>query len=805
MFVFSHKGWLAAALLFVSFPLFAQQPVLTQVVRGTVTDRTTATGISGARIALLIPGKDTLFATSEETGDFRIEAVPLGRHDIAFSATGYRPFIRPGVPVESGRETVLEVVMEVIVYQINTVVIQPVKERGTSANEMAAVSAISFSPEETRRFAGGFDDPVRAAAYFPGVNSVNFFSNNSLSVRGNSPRGMLYRLEGVDIPTPAHFVPLGSTGGTFTIFSQQVLGNSDFYTGAFAAEYGNATTGVFDVKFRRGDNRERAYTLSAGVLGIDLAAEGPLSKGSNASYLVNYRYSSLGLARLLINYLTVPVYQDLSFNLSFPTKKAGTFTVFGIGGLSSRDKNMEFEEDSTGAVIEPKIFLDSLTFSQQRLVLVSNMGVIGGTHTLLLNGKSVWKTSVAAFGTQQKDNTYFNPTTDGLNELATNLNEYRRSGITGHTSLRTRFSPRITALGGLLFTVAQHQVYVANYDWQQAALKAVSYLTGSTAQFQGYYQAKFSLSAKVNFHAGVHALYYNLNNKFSLEPRAALTWQVNEGNSLSLGYGRHSRVEDYAVYAFRASGEGKTQFPNQSLNFAKADHLVLGWYSRPFENHRLRVEAYYQQLTGVPANGAFSLVNLYELDMLSAMTNTASGRNAGIDVGLERFTDHGLYYLLNASFLRSDYRDADTAVWRSSQFDNRYNVRALFGKEWRTGEVKGKFNSFGANVSLSFIGGRPYSPIDLAASREARETIPDWSAAFSLRENNMYFVDWTFTHTRNRPKYTSKWIIQIKNLPYKNSPEFREYDYLQDSYGLNAVVEKKATNFFPNIAYSVSF
>lgn len=799
--LFSAWG-LCVALFFVS-PLAAQQ--LTQVVRGTVTDRTTAAGISGAQISLLIPGIDTLTAVSDGIGEFRIDKVPMGRHDIAFSATGYRPFIRPGVAVESGHETVLDIAMEVLIFQSSTVEIEPAKDRGTSTNDMAAVSAISLLPDETRRFAGGFDDPVRAAAYFPGVNSVNFFSNNSLSVRGNSPRGMLYRLEGVDIPTPAHFVPLGSTGGVFSIFSQQVLGNSDFYTGAFTAEYGNASTGVFDVKFRKGDNHERAYTISAGVLGVDLSAEGPVRKGGDASFLVNYRYSSLGLARLIINYLTVPVYQDLSFNLNCPTKKYGTFTVFGIGGLSSRDKPMEFEEDSAGKVIEPKVFLDSLTFSRQRLWLESNMGVVGATHTLLFGGKSVWKTSVAVWGSQQKDNTWYNPNTDGSGEFATDLNEYNRSGFSAHSNLKTRFSPRITTQGGVLVSGTRHNVYVANFDWADSTLHPVADRKGNTLQVQGYYQAKFALNAKLSLHAGVHALYYSLNDRASVEPRAALSWQISPDNSLSLGYGRHSRIEDYAVYTFQTESNGTTQFPNQSLNFAKADHLVLGWYSRPFENHRLRLEAYYQALRGIPSDGLFSLMNLYELDMLSAMTNAASGRNMGVDLGFERFTDNGLYYLLNASVLRSEYRPSDTAVWRPSQFDSRYNIRALFGKEWRTGVEKGKFNSFGANVSISFMGGRPYTPIDLAASQVRRETVYDWTQAFTLRENNMYFVDWTFTHTRNRPKHTTKWILQIKNLPYRNSPEFREYDYLQDLYGKSPVVEKKATNFFPNIAYSISF
>jgi hypothetical protein len=111
-----------------------------------------------------------------------------------------------------------------------------------------------------------------------------------------------------------------------------MLSNSDFSTGAFGAEYGNALSGVFDIRLRKGNNQKREYTAQLGLLGADFAMEGPFKKGGQASYLVNYRYSTLAMLQSIgldIVGDAVPVFQDLSFKLHLPTKNLGTFSVFG--------------------------------------------------------------------------------------------------------------------------------------------------------------------------------------------------------------------------------------------------------------------------------------------------------------------------------------------------------------------------------------------------------------------------------------------------------------------------------------------
>ncbi|MFN5982853.1 MAG: hypothetical protein ACK46Y_16990 [Fluviicola sp.] len=281
------------------------------------------------------------------------------------------------------------------VKEIDEVVIKARSDKSESLNKMALLSAKTFTVEETNRYAGSINDPARMVSSFAGVVG-DAEGNNDIVVRGNSPRGILWRLEGVDIPNPNHFANNGSTGGPVNMLNGSMLANSDFFSGAFAPEYGNALSGVFDVKFRQGNNEKREYSFSAGVIGIDGSLEGPFKKGYRGSYLVNYRYSSIALLDGLgiLDYNGIPKYQDASFNFKLPTKRFGNFSVVGLGGISSivqTDKN------------------DSTNYIYSVFDFKANMGVVALKHEKIINSKwyikSFLSTSSASNGGDGTDKT----------------------------------------------------------------------------------------------------------------------------------------------------------------------------------------------------------------------------------------------------------------------------------------------------------------------------------------------------------------------------------------------------------------
>src|SRR6476660_8936810 len=213
----------------------------TQTLRGTVTDYDSKFPLVGVNVILYRDSVIAKVVSTDENGNFKMENVPVGRNKIKFSYIGYEEQTMDNVIVTSGKEVVLNVAMNESVHEINEVVVSAFKP-GETRNEMATVSARPFTIEETDRYAGSRGDPARMASNFAGVQGADD-SRNDIVIRGNSPGGVLWRLEGVDIPNPNHFSVPGTTGGPVSMLNSKTLGNSDFFTGAFPAEYGNATGG----------------------------------------------------------------------------------------------------------------------------------------------------------------------------------------------------------------------------------------------------------------------------------------------------------------------------------------------------------------------------------------------------------------------------------------------------------------------------------------------------------------------------------------------------------------------------------
>lgn len=594
-------------------------------------------------------------------------------------------------------------------------------------------------------------------------------------------------MEGIELFNPTHFARIGSSGGTFTIFSMQLLDKSDFFTGAFPAEYSNAMGGVLDVNFRSGNNTSRNYAVNIGTLGLDLAAEGPFNKNNKSSYLVNYRYSVVGMARL-IGYPTQPTYQDLSYVLDFPMKK-GNLKLFGMAGTSDRKRI---------AVADSTVWEGDI--DRYNLSLRGDMMTIGGVYDRNVGEKTLLKLTLAGGASRQIDNQ--NYIMDDYSEIIRRKNEYSSIPLTGAFSIKHKFSIRHTNKTGVSADYTTHNWDVLKYDFERAHLDTLVIGTGASQTYKAFTQSRFLLNENWSLNLGVAGLYYSVNQKYSIEPRVGIAYETNKIGRFSLAMGRHSQIENYATYLYQSSDSlGNTIYPNKSLDFVKAYHAIAGYRTTIFKNHYLNVETYYQYLFDVPVepNGTFSMLNIAELEEVRNLSNDGIGENVGLDVSIERYANKGLYYMINASIYSSRYQGGDK-IWRSTEFDQGFNIKFLAGKEYIVGEKKGKTNYIGWNTNLAYVGGRPYTPIDLAASEAEQETIYNESLAFTEREDNLLFLDVTFTYKINKYNHTGIWSLQIKNLFSNGNAIYREYDAV-----LKEEVTVPSSSFFPNLSYKILF
>lgn len=732
----------------------SQQPV--QDIRGTVRDAATGEALYGANIVLEGTARGTI---TDEEGRFLLSGIPVGRYNLQVLYIGYHPVVIPELLVGSGKEVYLDIGMETRIAKLKEITVKPTTRKDRPVNSLALASARTFSVEEASRYAGAMNDPGRMAGNFAGVTTAGA-NVNAIVVRGNAPKNLSWRLEGVDIPVPSHFS--GSNvagGGALTIFSSSMLANSDFYTGAFPAEFGDAAAGVFDMKLRNGNNRNREYAFQAGVQGIEAAAEGPFSEDGEGSYLINYRYSTMALIFPLLPELEhsdeVPFYQDLSFKLNMPAGKAGTFSAWGIGGLSHT--SMQGSDDPQ-KWIYPE--------SRVRMKFHYNMGAGGISHSKSISEKTILRSTLAVSAGQHSYHKAARLDGEAPSELFPLYGIDMTEGKATLTSTLTH-----TVNQGLVLQAGgdlDKEFYRLSgdaRDYMAGNMVPILNGTGSTWLINGFVQGKYTPLPFLTLSGGLHASWFEMNDQLLVEPRFSSAFRLAPAHEITLGYGNHSQTEPLFVYfVTQEDPETGTHYsPNKNLGRMRAHHFVVGYHATINPSLHLRIEPYYQVLYDVPVeeNSPYSMLNfMKEWTFDRALVNDGTGRNMGIDLTLERFLKNGFYYMATASVYKSEYTGGD-GITRRTRYDGGYVFNLLGGREW---EIGGK-NLLGINLKCTFMGPFWNQPVDHDASLVAQDVVYDHDSPFNFRYSKLETMNDISIHYRiNHPGKSSVISLQVKNI-----------------------------------------
>ncbi len=729
-------------------------------------------------------------AVSDMDGNFKLENVPIGRYNIQISYVGYEPVTIPEILVSSGKEVVLDAGLKESINQLDEVVVKAHVRKDKALNSMATISARSFTVEETRRYAGGIDDPARMVSAFAGVTTGNL-QDNAIIIRGNSPKGVAWRIEGVEVPNPNHFSGGNvAGGGAVNVLSGQLLSNSDFFTGAFPAEYGNALAGVFDIKLRTGNYEKREYAFQAGVLGIDFSAEGPFVKGKNASYLFNYRYSTFGLLvdMGLIPSEQIPRYQDLTFKFNFPTSKAGIFSVWGIGAVDLNSEPVDYDSSLW------ETDWDRVTYDWK-----VKFGAVGVSHKYIFGKKTYINTSIVGSGNinsmdQQRldDNIVLRNETYLIDES---------SKITLSSFVNHKFSARHTNRTGFNYNALFYNIDLnGTINSVPETYRNFVKEDGNSYHAQFYSQSKYNVTTNFSVNVGLHSEYFALNENFTVDPRVGLNWEFMPTNTLSFGYGKHSQLEELKIYFINYEENGNVYYPNNELEFSHAQHFVLGYDKIINKNLRLKVEPYFQYLYNVPGikDSSYSMINFkQDWSFRESLENNGVGKNIGVEITLERFLNNNFYYLITASIFDSKYK-GDDGIWRNSRYDKEFVANILFGKEFFIGTNNN--NVLGINGRLNIVGGERRSPLLMQESIESQIGIYDETKAFEDKEALRNFLDLTATYRINKKNHSSIWALQVKNVLGAPLNEGYEYNYKTDK-----MEESLTVVVLPILSYKVEF
>ncbi len=746
----------------------------TQTITGQVADKESKAAIAGA-VVTIAGATPILGAVSDSNGHFSITDVPLGKQQISISLVGYKPVKLADIPVTSAKQVLLTIEMEEEVVSMKEVV---VSHRREHINDMALVSTKTFDVQETERYAGSRADPARMASNFAGVQGGND-SRNDIVIRGNSPQGVLWRLEGVDIPNPNHFAIPGTSGGPVSMLNSKTLANSDFFTGAFPAEYGGAVAGVFDLRLRAGNANRFEFTGQLGFLGTELFAEGPLSLKKRSSFLVAYRYSTLQLFEgfhIKIGTSSVPKYQDLTFKLNFPLGKKDNLEVFGIGGLSNIDLIV-----STLKQPEPELYGES----DRDQYFTSNTGVIGVGYNDQISASTFTRLTVAV-----TDNSVFAHHNKVFRDAAYQVDSFKNilgyNNNTAATNLHWLLSKKISARQTLKFGIINNY-YLLSYvdssmqyptsrqDWQHR-----SDFKGSTDLLQGYVQYKFKPSDHLTLNGGLHAQYLSHNGSAALEPRLSMRWLLAEGNIITAGYGLHSQPQPLYQYFAHLPQNPADELHNYHIGFTRSHHVVVAYEHVLSRDLKMKLESYYQYLFQVPIEkrigSSYSALNQgssFTRDFPGVLQNTGTGYNYGGEVTLEKRMTHGYYFLLTGSLFDAKARGND-GVYRSTDFNTTYATNLLCGYERKVS----RYNTFIAGVKITALGGKLYSPIDTGASNKYGDAVVVDSLRNTLHLKPYFRADLKLGVKFNSKAVTHELALDLVNL-FGNKNEL-SYTYSSD-------------------------
>jgi hypothetical protein len=788
---------------------------LNQTIRGKVVDAESRYPLQSARVFVTLPDGEVIGNLSDAQGNYRLAKVPVGRQTINFEFIGYQPVVLNNIEVTSAKEVILNVDMQASALEVDEVLIQA-QRNGEAGNEMATVSAREFSVVETNLYAGSRGEPARMASNYAGVQGADD-SRNDIVIRGNSPSGVLWRLEGINIPNPNHFSIPGTGGGPVTILNNKFLSNSDFFTGAFPAEYANGVAGVFDLKMRNGNNEKHEFSGQLGFLGTELTAEGPLNQETGASYLAMYRYSTLQLFTFMgINVGTdaIPQYQDGAFRVNLPQKNGAQLSLWGIGGISNIDivlSNQEAPDTST-------LIYGSNDRDQY---FGSRMGIVGASYSYPVNPSTLIKASVAVSNQRVTANhdLIFRRVVENqfvYDSLPPILDyEFSETKYHGYFSYKKKLGRQHTLMAGL------------NFDWYQmryidSARTFIPAINGNPAEFrdwtvrwdgdegaalvQPYVQYKYNWKDRFFLTAGLTSLYFSLNeNSFSpIEPRLGMSYKMEGNQRLSLGLGLHSQIQSPYLYFYGMETIGSDpQEHNKDLGLTKSAHAVLGYDVVFAQNMRLKAETYYQYLYDIPVDvnpTSFSLVNSgagFSRFFPDTLMNGGTGRNYGLELTLERFFSDGYYFLVTGSVFDAKYRGSD-GVLRNTSFNGRFAFNTVVAKEFT---FKNSALQIGGKVTS--VGGRWYGPVDDEASLRALEVIYQDASVNTLQFRPYFRTDLKLLYRWNRPRVTHELAVDFVNV--FGTQNILTLTYAPDHPSGNPIVEEYQLGFLPLFYYKIDF
>ena len=579
--------------------------------------------------------------------------------------------------------------------------------------------------EKTKQYPASMDDPNRLISNSPST-TITDDNYNFIVVRGNTPTSLIYKVNGIEVPAPNHFATFGSTGGSLSMFKTDAISSLSLYTSAFSAEHGNALAGIFDLKLKDGNKDKRKLKIQVGVVGLGLNSDGPILKNNKHSYLVSYRYSSLGLLKAIdiqFDNTPLPTYQDFQYNINLQSKFWSMIKIWSLFGYNTTVKKESYVKTTTNYM-----FLQGINLCKNiNCKLTLNIDALFATNTSKINEK--YKTE--------------NNVNIGYNE-----NVFREQ-----LTLTYQKNEKFNTSFGFIHSLKNYK-YGLNSVFINS--KYIENTSDEVNVFQFYNNYNISLFKQFNTEFGVQSIYTTVINRISIDPRLKLKYNLNEKVEIGLSSGFYTKLEPIYIYNDQ----------NKGLGYSKSKSINLGFNFKLTKSSNFKTEVYYEYLyqipigvygTGISSNSSY--INIYSVSTGDTqLENNASGYNKGVEFLFEKYIDNEYFVMLNSSFFESKYRENDSDMWRNSRFNLRYNLNLVLGK---TIQLNNK-SKLGISGRVSANGGQYFEAVNLVDSKKYYRT--KYEKDLTQRAAPYSKIDFQLSYLHNYEKCSIEYKLDIMNV-----------------------------------------
>ena len=767
---YNRHLWILVTLL--CFPVPGITQPFRQTIYGRVVDSESHIPVQSASV-VCETCKPVRGTVTDSSGYYKLE-VPVGRHNFMVAHLAYQPALMKEILAGTGKAVNLNIELHERIFQTGDVSVKGSYNRWI--NPMATVSVRSLRSQDAARYAAGYFDPSRMVTNFAGVAVSNSDDKNEIIVRGNSPRGLLWRLEGIEIPNPNHFANgQGATGGSYTSITTNVLSTFDFFTGSFPAEYGNALSGVMDLNLRNGSTEKPEYSAMLSVIGTELSAEGPVRRLPGSSYLADVRVADFSYLKTIGIYSEedasiIPKTKDWILKANIRTHKAGTFGFFTLGGSSSVGDRVSPDQSN---IVNGG---DDDEYFEKR-----NMAIAGIRHLIDFSDNNSFVRSTFAY-TREITSDEDSDVDSLLRKTQTYRDRFEYQAFRFASVYSHKFNSRNSIRAGISGN------YIFGEMFARRLSTAMMYDTLVNDLGSGFYsgawtQWKYKSPGNLETNTGVHITWSGITRELLFEPRFGLSLRLSDRNSFNAGTGIHSRLDPLSIYNYRVKITPTIRTKaNKELKMSKAFHLTTGFNLFFNENLQLNVEGYFQYLFDVPIrdsrSGQYSILNSSEGLPDFKLANNGKGKNTGLEITLEKSFSDNFYFLTTASLFNSKYKAPD-GYWYNTYYNSNYVFNLQAGKEIPMGRYRQ--NVLGIRVRGLYRGGFRYTPVRISSSLKNKRVVYETWDTYDEQLPDFKRLDMGLTFRVNKSRVA--WIIlcDVQNAMGTRNILRRKFEYRNSS------------------------